>query len=204
MDPMDPGCVLYLSDRAYQVQIRVCVSSDLPLVVLARPEDKESVIEVPQQEQASSKESTDALVKAFESYLDDLRSKDAVLTEDAALAVLKASLARSRDSNVPSSSPPLGGGTDAGSVPGTSESGSSGSQISQQPEQTPPSGGSNPETGDVVAPSGVPASQASEDIPLSEGSVPKPDKPADPPISYLPVPIKKDTWIFSSTRMKPS
>jgi hypothetical protein len=47
IDPADPGFILYLSERAYQVQIRVSVTQDLPLIVLARPGDKKSTIKIP-------------------------------------------------------------------------------------------------------------------------------------------------------------
>lgn len=40
VDPMDSHAILYLSERAYQVQVRVSMSQDSNLIVLARPGDK--------------------------------------------------------------------------------------------------------------------------------------------------------------------
>lgn len=37
VDPIDPGAILYLSERDYKLQIRVSISQDSPLIVLARP-----------------------------------------------------------------------------------------------------------------------------------------------------------------------
>lgn len=39
VDPFDNHAILYLSERTYQVQVRVSLSQDSPLVVLARPGD---------------------------------------------------------------------------------------------------------------------------------------------------------------------
>jgi len=41
VDPFDSHALLYLSERTYQVQVRVCLSQDSSLVVLARPGDRE-------------------------------------------------------------------------------------------------------------------------------------------------------------------
>lgn len=40
VDPMDSHAILYLSEKAYQVQVRVTMSQDSTLIVLARPGDK--------------------------------------------------------------------------------------------------------------------------------------------------------------------
>lgn len=42
VDPLDNHAVLYLSERAYQVQVRVSMSHDSTLIVLARPGDRKS------------------------------------------------------------------------------------------------------------------------------------------------------------------
>jgi len=50
VDPADPHAVLYLSDRDYKIQVRVSLSTDSPLVVLARAG------EVRQEEQSASQQ----------------------------------------------------------------------------------------------------------------------------------------------------
>lgn len=40
VDPLDNHAILYLSEKAYQVQVRVSLSNDIPLIKLAGPGDK--------------------------------------------------------------------------------------------------------------------------------------------------------------------
>jgi len=44
VDPMDSGHILYLSERSYQIQVRVSMTQDYPLIVLARAGDRRLVV----------------------------------------------------------------------------------------------------------------------------------------------------------------
>lgn len=58
VDPIDSHAILYLSERAYQIQVRVSLSQDSPLIVLARPGDRPEVADPNKsKEDASTKNS---------------------------------------------------------------------------------------------------------------------------------------------------
>lgn len=57
VDPFDSHALLYLSERTYQVQVRVCLSQDSSLVVLARPGDRELPIPASPASSSSSQKS---------------------------------------------------------------------------------------------------------------------------------------------------
>nr|WBU98342.1 RNA-dependent RNA polymerase [Rhizophagus clarus mitovirus 4] len=56
VDPVDPHAILYLSEKEYKVQMRVSLSQDITLVILARPGDTP----VSQSQTSSSKSDSDA------------------------------------------------------------------------------------------------------------------------------------------------
>lgn len=59
VDPMDPHAILYLSEKEYKVQVRVSLSQDSSLVVLARPGDQVLASDAPPSNTNSTSKSED-------------------------------------------------------------------------------------------------------------------------------------------------